>query len=669
MKKTIAALLVILMLAIPLAACEADVQHPTLVIATQTFEGKFNPFYAESAYDNQVLDQIFVNPQRTNANNVLEDWAGSITAEEITVDGKTHVLYTVKVKEGMKFTDGKKVTIDDVLYNYYVFADFGYSGPSSTWATTTPIVGLKEYYYDDADYADKIAAIEKEANDKYSQDNISKEDFMAYLIDSDLEGWWDGKADGFADAGYTWEDHIKDEGYEEQFGAIDATDAEAVLELLATIEYELYAVYYDPEGYYLNKMRKEFIANSVKDGAKVKEISGINRVDDYTCTVEFYEIDIYGDRNVNVALVPAHYYGEFNKGDADKQLMKNMDKPMGSGPYIFIDFKDNIASVKANDDYFEGVPEIKRVKWQVVDDPALITALANGEVDIINPSASKTNINTLVEKGMEYSMMDNNGYGYLAINANNVEKLVRKGFMHLLTRKESVLGYYESEDLFSIIERPMTTTLGEYPHDAKEYYGYDLDKANDYFTEAGYELVDGKLVKDGKQLTLNVYIGGSGQGAHPGYTMLVQAQNDMKDLGAELIINDVDFNILQSAMNDGSADMFVLAWGSSNTCDKSTIYMTGGGQNRTNISNDKLDELLVKIPQTVDFDTRAGYVAEMLDIVMEEAVEMPLYQRNNMLAFNPNNVDKTTWPETSTYWTYENVLWKLKLVEKAEDSK
>ena len=119
--------------------------------------------------------------------------------------------------------------------------------------------------------------------------------------------------------------------------------------------------------------------------------------------------------------------------------------------------------------------------------------------------------------------------------------------MHLLNRKPSVEGYYGT--MAQLIERPMTTTLAEYPDEAKEYYGYDPQKALAKFKEAGYEQKDGKLVKNGQQLVLNVYIGGDGIGDHPGYAMLTQAANDLKNMGGELIIHDVQFSVLQAAMN------------------------------------------------------------------------------------------------------------------------
>ena len=89
--------------------------------------------------------------------------------------------------------------------------------------------------------------------------------------------------------------------------------------------------------------------------------------------------------------------------------------------------------------------------------------------------------------------------------------------------------------------------------------------------------------------------------------------------------------------------------------------MTGGGQNRTNISNKELDNILEQIVVTMDLKERKALVAKALDIVMEEAVEMPLYQRKNGYVYNPVTVDISSLPETSTYWSYENVLYKIKL--------
>lgn len=659
-KSFIALLLVLVMMIVLLPGCQSyNPTYDTLVIATQTFEGKFNPFYAESAYDMQVLDQIFVNPQIVNKDNKLEDWAGSITYKEIAAeDGHTQVEYTVKVKKGMKFTDGEPITIDDVIYYYYVLADPSYTGPSSTFYTED-IVGLKEYYYDDPNYSAVIEGYAKTVVEKYSLDTISKEDFITYLIESNLDGWWNGKPSSDIAKDYTWSDYIIDEGYEEQLKNIDATNPDAMLALLAEIEYTSYGEYYDPASWWEAKLAEDYIKGNLADGINVETISGITRVDDYTCKVLYDSVNIYGDRAINGPIVPSHYYGSFTKGNAEAVVSVNMDRPMGSGPYIWGGFADNIVTCTANDDYFQGKPYVKTVKWQVYSDDDIYAAFVAGDIDIANPTLNKDKLQEYIDAEFAYDLIDNNGYGYLGINANNVDKLVRKGFMHLLNRAPSVEGYYGT--MAQVIERPMTTTLAEYPQDAKEFYGYNPTKALDYFKQAGYEQKDGKLVKNGKQLVLNVYIGGDGVGNHPGYAMLTQAANDLAGMGGELIINDVQFSVLQNAMNSGEADMFVLAWGTVTTCDQRTTYMTGGGQNRYNVSNKELDKLLEQVVITMDLKERSAIVAKALDIVMDEAVEMPLYQRKNGYVYNPVTVNLSSLPETTTYWSYERVLWKVKL--------
>jgi peptide/nickel transport system substrate-binding protein len=286
--------------------------------------------------------------------------------------------------------------------------------------------------------------------------------------------------------------------------------------------------------------------------------------------------------------------------------------------------------------------------------------LASGAIDIANPSGSKMNIEEMKRLNIEYSLIDNAGYGYVGLQANNLPLAVRKGLLTLLNREPAVKGWYG--DIADVIERPMTTVLAEYPDDAKVYYSYDVETALKYFESAGYAKdASGKLVdKNANRLVVNAYIGGSGKGDHPAYSMLTQAQNDMASLGGELQIQDVEFNVLQGAMNDGTADMFILAWGNTTTCDKSSIYSTGGGQNRTNVSDPALDELLRRIPLTIDFEERSGLVSQMLDKVMDLAIELPLYQRKNITAYG-SNLNMDTVPEAGTFWSYESVLYKVEL--------
>ncbi|MDR1532511.1 MAG: ABC transporter substrate-binding protein [Clostridiales bacterium] len=655
----------------PPAETEAPVAEETgvpqedklLVIAADaSFEEKWNPFIVESAYDHLVIDQIFVPILQINDRNEAVPYGGSVTSQS-NDDGT--VLYTVTVNQGMTFTNGDPVTIDDYIYSLYVRADPSYTGAAGSLLGAF-IEGLENYYYDDINYESRLAEMEAEADAKYTTENISLEDFIIYAQGTNLDGWWDGDPAGDA-GGVTWSEYAEGEGFGEQLAAIDSADAAAMLALIAEIEWTNYRDAYDTYNWFLDKMKSEYALGGLEDGVDVPEISGITRIDDYTCTVKYTQVDIYGDRglgtqNASGNLVPKDYYGAFEKGDVSN-ILSNM-LPVGSGPYKWEGFEDNIATCTANNDFFLGQPKIGTVRWQYVPTSEHITALASGMVDISNPTGNQSNVVELEAlPQIRVDFVDNAGYGYMAMNTQRVPLLVRKGFWSLMNRAPSVDAYYGP--IAQVIERPMTTTLAEYPQGATQYYPYSKDEALRYFNEAGYTQQDGKLADaDGNQLVLNCYIGGEGEGDHPAYAMLVQAAEDMKELGGEIQIQDVQFNVLQGAMNDGTADAWIMAWGSVYDCDKSSQFRSTGSQNRYRFSDSKMDQLLDQIVQTIDLDARRALVAEMLDYAMDQCLELPLYQRKNLLAYNIETVDTSTIPVATTAADYQNVLWQLDLVQK-----
>ncbi len=628
-------------------------QYDTLVIGTDTFNGVFNPMFSFSAFDNQITDMVFSTVSRLDPTGAVIDSAGHVEAEEITAeDGHTQVKYTVSITPGMTFSDGKPVTIDDVMFYYYVCADPTYDG-SSTFSTLD-IVGLKDYYYDTPDYSAQLEKITKEAKDKYSLDKISEEDYKAFLRDSKLAGWWEG-----IDS-YDWVSYLKGEGYDPT--GIEK-DEEKLFEMLVDCEYTKFRDGYDPQSYYQGKLEDEYIKGNLEDGVDVAEISGITRVDDNTCTVLFNSPNISGDKQVAwIQIVPKHYYGaDFTKGNLDGIKAFN-GTPMGSGPYKFVSYQDNIVSLEANPSYFKGAPKIPNLKFQVVSDEDRVDSVINGDIDITDPKASLEVIDQVESAGMEYDLVDNPGYGYIAISAERISDInVRKGLMHLMNRKPAVESYYG--ELGKVIERPMTPTVAEYPHDAKEVYGYDTAKALQYFTDAGYKKdASGKLSKNGQPLKVTIGIGGDGTMNHPSAPILTQMANDLQSMGGELIIQDLDPSTLFSMFQSGELDMWVAAWGNATDCDLTQMFGSKGNDNDTHLESAEVDRLQAEILKTVDFDERCKLVAQELDLIMDAAVYMPVYQRKNMLIYNAETIKMDTLPaETTTYWDYRWEIEKLEM--------
>lgn len=118
----------------------------TLTVSiNQELTGMFSPMYAQSAYDQYVVDLVYQGLLKYNADNELEpDLAEEMPT--LSEDGKT---LTFKLKEGVKFSDGSDLTSEDVKYTYTVMADPSYTGPGGY--TVALLEGYEEYNSGDAE--------------------------------------------------------------------------------------------------------------------------------------------------------------------------------------------------------------------------------------------------------------------------------------------------------------------------------------------------------------------------------------------------------------------------------------------------------------------------------------------------------------------------------------
>ena len=392
------------------------------------------------------------------------------------------------------------------------------------------------------------------------------------------------------------------------------------------------------------------------------EIPGIEKVDDRTVKITIEGIDPAVITKLGIAVAPEHYYGVgFEKGKLEGVKAVN-GTPVGAGPYKFEAFEDNVVTLTANESYFLGTPKIEKLKYQVVDEANKLEAVKGETVDISDPQASPEMVQMVEDAGLHHELVDNPGYGYIGINKERVTDInVRKGLMHLMNRGPAIEAYYG--DLAKVIERPMTTVSWAYPQDAEEYYGYNPEKALEYFTAAGYTNEGGKLMKDGEQLRVEVGI--SDIATHPSGPILTQMKADMESMGAVLEIMDSDGAVFFDTLNSEGWDMFVAAWGAATDPDMYQIFHTDGSTARYNTNSPAVDELIEAARLTNDIEERKDLYSDALDLVMEEAVVMPVYQRMNMFVFNPGYVDITSLPEEMTaYFDHRNDIHNLQAMTK-----
>lgn len=129
-----------------------------LVIANDAVSEKFSPFFGESVPDRHVwlpTTVALLDVDRkgeivykgiegeTREYNGTEYTYTGIADCEVTENEDGTVYYDFTIRDDVKFSDGEPLTIDDVIFSYYVYLDPSYDGTTSLYAL--PIEGLEEY--------------------------------------------------------------------------------------------------------------------------------------------------------------------------------------------------------------------------------------------------------------------------------------------------------------------------------------------------------------------------------------------------------------------------------------------------------------------------------------------------------------------------------------------
>ena len=718
------------------AATDTGSSDGTLVLADTGFEGKFSPFFAASSADQHVIDltNIALLGADRKGEMILKGIEGE-TREyngtdytyygpadcEVTENADGTVTYAINMRDDLVFSDGTPITIDDVIFNLYVYMDPTYDGSATLYSM--PIAGLDDYRNSMTTLSKLIA--------EAGEDNTDNSLFTA----EQQKAFWDAVNEGgtaFAQeivdncvaAGYADEGNVAAAASAWGFDGLAATAKDFFLAIAEKYDWNFASMEAETAGSALSDLIPAdvyaYSTTGVATGADVDTVSGIVKTGDYSMTITTTELsnsmiyqlqlpiaslDYYGDRSLYD--YDNHSYG-FKKGDLSK-VRSVTSAPMGAGVYTFNKYSDGVIYLDANPNYYEGEALIKHVNMKETQEADKITGVQAGTIDISDPSYSLEAANQIAtinggDSDLDGSVIttrlkDFRGYGYIALSAENVKvgndpaseesKDLRKAIMTVIAayRDEGINSYYG--DTATIINYPMSNTSWAAPSvtddgykiaystdvDGNEIYTSDmsgdtkyaaaLQAALGYFEAAGYTVENGQVTAApaGAKMEYTVNIGASGNGDHPSFQVLTNAAAALKTIGFTLTVNDLaNASDLYSSYQSGVAEGWVAAWQSTNDPDMYQLYDSNGSTNYYKINDSDLDELIEAARQTTDQDARKAMYKEAMEIILDWGVELPVYQRSEATIFSSERVDTTTIPNDMTpYWTYQSEINKIAL--------
>ena len=716
------------------AATDTGSSDGTLVLADTGFEGKFSPFFAASSADQHVIDltNIALLGADRKGEMILKGIEGE-TREyngtdytyygpadcEVTENADGTVTYAINMRDDLVFSDGTPITIDDVIFNLYVYMDPTYDGSATLYSM--PIAGLDDYRSSMTTLSKLIA--------EAGEDNTDNSLFTA----EQQKAFWDAVNEGGAAFAQEIVDYCVSAGYAADSNdvataasawgfdglAADATAKDFFLAIAENYDWNFASMEAETAGSALSDLIPAdvyaYSTTGVATGADVDTVSGIVKTGDYSMTITTTELsnsmiyqlqlpiaslDYYGDRSLYD--YDNHSYG-FKKGDLSK-VRSVTSAPMGAGVYTFNKYSDGVIYLDANPNYYEGEALIKHVNMKETQEADKITGVQAGTIDISDPSYSLEAANQIAtinggDSDLDGSVIttrlkDFRGYGYIALSAENVKvgndpaseesKDLRKAIMTVIAayRDEGINSYYG--DTATIINYPMSNTSWAAPSvtddgykiaystdvDGNEIYTSDmsgdtkyaaaLQAALGYFEAAGYTVENGQVTAApaGAKMEYTVNIGASGNGDHPSFQVLTNAAAALKTIGFTLTVNDLaNASDLYSSYQSGVAEGWVAAWQSTNDPDMYQLYDSKGSTNYYEINDADLDELIEAARQTTDQDARKAMYKEAMEIILDWGVELPVYQRSEATIFSSERVDTTTIPNDMTpYWTYQSEI-------------
>lgn len=722
-------------------SADASKDSGAMVFASDEFNAKFSPFFAETVSDTTVSDLVNVsllNLDRTGSiiTKGIEGEKKEYNGKEYTYHGISDldikensdgtVFYDFKLKDGLKFSDGEPFTIDDVIFTMYVLADPTYDGNVTFF--TLPIQGMDEYR-NGVDTLFNLILKAGEGNTDFSKWTEEQQKtfwtdykkavdaFVKEITDLCVKNGLNKEGDSIAAcaANYGYEGLKDDATAMDFFNAMLAKYDGSVSKMSAS----------ESAGTQFSALMPSYndYQVGVETGESAPNITGIQKTGKDSLRIVATKVDAQMIYQLAFTVGALHYYGDKAKFDYDKNqfgfpkgdlssVREKISKPLGAGAYVFDKYENGVVSLKANDSYYDGAPKVKNLNLKYVAENDKLNSILAGTTDIATPSFTtevadaikKANSNGELSGDKIYTTaVDALGYGYIGINSHNVcvnkepgseqSKDLRRAFATIFSvyRDLAISSYYG--DRASVINYPITNTSWAAPQptddgyeiafskdvDGNPIYTSDMKDEDKYaaakkaalgfLEKAGYTVQNGKITAApaGAKMEYEVMIGGGGNGDHPSFMILTEAQKALAEIGMKLDINDLSNGAdMWNKLNARQAEMWCAAWQATPDPDMYQVYYSdvanggkepGGSNYMYQIEDKDLDDMIMQARESTDQEYRKTIYRAALDKIIDWACEVPVYQRQEVTTFASNRikVDTITPDMTSYYKWYSEI--------------
>ncbi|MGA0593924.1 peptide ABC transporter substrate-binding protein [Enterovirga sp. CN4-39] len=420
----------------------------------------------------------------------------------------------------------------------------------------------------------------------------------------------------------------------------------------------------------------------------------VEKIDDHTVKITFKEpTPFWADAFVGVTgqILPKHHFGEY-KGAKSREAPANL-KPVGTGPYKFVDFKPgDILTGERNPDYhIPNQPFFDRLEVKGGGDAvsAARAILQTGEFDYAwnlqveddvlkrMESGGRGRVSTVVSGDIEFIIL-NTTDPWTDVDGERSSIKTKHPTLSDPKVREAMNLLIDRDSIQKFIYGRGGTATASFVNEPKQFksqklkYEFNIEKANKILDEAGYKRgSDGIREKDGKKLK---YVFQTSINAPRQKTQAIIKQAcqragidlELKSVTASVFFSsDVanpdtytklycDMEMYTTTQPQPDPERFLNQFVSWEIANKENKWL---GRNVSRYSDPAADEAYKAAQKELDPVKRAALLIKVNDIFCEANVILPLLSRTrvaagaNNLMFDHSGWDVDTWNIAAWYRT------------------
>ena len=308
---------------------------------------------------------------------------------------------------------------------------------------------------------------------------------------------------------------------------------------------------------------------------------------------------------------------------AEASPEKLASTPIGTGPFVLESWtRDDRMVLTANEDYWQGAPEIDKVVIRPIPETSTrIAELRTGAVDYatnITPALASE-----IDKadGLSTVAIPGARFVYIGINTEAnpalLDPRVRQALNYAVDKQGIITSLFNGNG--EIMSQPAHSMHFGFSDDQTPY-PYDPQRARDLLSEAGVE-----------NLSLNF--------DSPNGRYLLDAEvaqivaNQLEDVGITVNLTPREWgNFNELNLSRKLGDIFLLGWGNVPGLDADQIYgpLLRTGSSSSYFSNPEMDELVAEASRLTDPQERLDLFAQAAAIAHDQAPWIYLYAQTDI---------------------------------------